>query len=100
MTDHDRSERNTAYPIVDRAGAAVAVHVRIDGPGGGKRLYWQLPDGTPGLGGAPLSGLPLYGLPKLATSNPGEPAYLCEGEKAADALSAVGLLALGTVTGA
>jgi hypothetical protein len=44
--------------------------------------------------------LPLYGLGRLADFDRQEPVYLTEGEKTADALNGVGLLALGTVTGA
>lgn len=90
----------TPYEIRDRAGSILAVHVRTDHPDGHKSFRWEKPDGTLGLGGRPLATLPPYGIWRLADFDRQEPVYLTEGEKAADALNGIGLLALGTVTGA
>jgi hypothetical protein len=88
----------TYYRLIDRDGTLAAVHVRLDFPTG-KRVFWQSPDGTRGLGGRALSSLPLYRLPFLAI-RPDAEVYLCEGEKAADALAVAGYCSVGTVTGA
>jgi hypothetical protein len=88
----------TRFEVKDPNGRLVAVHVREDGPQG-KRMWWERPDGTPSLGGTPASALPLYGSERLRDS-PGEPVVVVEGEKAAKVLLNVGILAVGTVTGA
>ena len=97
------SVRETRYEIRDPRGELVAVHVRRDGPNG-KSFHWELPDGTPGLGGLPTAALPLYGIERLT---PGSlTAILVEGEGCADALNALhalrasGVMAVATVTGA
>jgi len=90
----------TEYLVKDTAGAVVAVHVREDLPGGGKKFRWRLPDGTLGLGGRPVSSLPLYGSERLRDLAPDEPVVIVEGEKGASALVAAGIPAVGTVTGA
>ena len=84
------------YPIRDASGVLVAVHCRQERTGG-KRMWWERPDGTPGLGGLPLADLPLYGINRLTA---GPTVVLVEGEKAAEALLAAGIQAVGTVTGA
>jgi replicative DNA helicase len=84
------------YRISDASGALVAIHCRQDGPDG-KRMWWEQPDGTSGLGGLPLADLPLYGIERL---NGSPTVILVEGEKAAEALLAIGVQAVGTVTGA
>jgi hypothetical protein len=89
----------TVFPIADVSGRVVAEHVRRDGLDG-KRLFWRLPDGTLGLGGTPLPDLPLYRSEFVPTWPAAEPIYVCEGEKATDALTRAGAHALGTVTGA
>jgi len=61
--------RATRYRIRDASGALVAVHCRQDGPDG-KRLWWEQPDGTPGLGGLPTHRLPLYGIERLRACPP------------------------------
>jgi Protein of unknown function (DUF3631) len=84
------------YGIRDATGVLVAIHVRQDAPDG-KRIWWELPDGTPGLGGLSTADLPLYGIERL-TGSPS--VVVVEGEKAAEALLAAGTQAVGTVTGA
>jgi hypothetical protein len=91
----------TRYDIRNLAGEIVAVHVREDFTDGRKKeMPWQLPDGTPGLGGLKTAELPLYGIEQLANAPEGSLVVVCEGEKAADALRTNGKLAVGTVTGA
>jgi hypothetical protein len=92
------SERIVRYEIRDSSGRLVAVHVRRDGPGG-KSFTWERPDGTPGLGGLRVANLPLYGSEHLA-ARPHDSVVVTEGERAAQALLNVGILAVGTVTGA
>jgi rhodanese-related sulfurtransferase len=77
--------RRTRYEIRDPAGRLVAVHVRTDGPGG-KRLWWELPDGTVGLRGLRVEDLPLYGVHELISSGSRQ-VVVVEGEKARDSLA-------------
>ena len=86
----------TRYRIREATGALVAIHCRQDGPDG-KRMWWEQPDGTPGLGGVSTADLPFYGIERL---NGSATVILVEGEKAAEALLAAGIQAMGTVTGA
>lgn len=95
----DTVRGKTHYEIRDREGVVRAVHVRLDGPNG-KKVWWNLPDGTSGLNGTPLGDLPLYGSEYVDTWPVDRPVVLCEGEKAAQALLDAGYPALGTVTGA
>jgi hypothetical protein len=88
------------YELRDRVGDVPAVHVRIEAADGSKRFLWEQVDGTPGLEGRPVASLPLYGVWRLADMRADNPVYLTEGEKAADTLVAIGLLAVATVTGA
>jgi hypothetical protein len=92
--------RRTEFRIVELDGSTAAVHVRWDAPDGAKRFVWEQPDGTVGLCGRPIAALPLYALMRLTQSTTDVPVFLVEGEKAADALASVGIVALGTVTGA
>jgi len=82
-------------------GTAIAQHVRYERPGG-KAVIWRGPNGeAEGLSarGLTLADLPLYGSELLGKSQ--EPfVVITEGEKAADAARTLGLLALGTSTGA
>lgn len=84
------------YEARDATGALHAVHCRI-GTGQGKRVWWELPDGTRGLGDWPLADLPLYGI-HLLDKRP--TVVITEGEKAAQSLIDRGIPAVGTVTGA
>jgi hypothetical protein len=92
-----QASRTTTYEVRDQSGALVARHVRIDLAGGGKRVYWEQPSGTMGLGGIPVASLPLYGIDALGDASE---AIVTEGEKAAAALTSLGIAAVGTVTGA
>ena len=86
------------YEIRDATGTLIAVHRREDKPDGSKRMWWELPDGTKGLRRVPLADLPLYGIERL--DRLASRVIVTEGEKAADALTTAGILAVGTVTGA
>lgn len=86
------------HEIRNGAGELVAFHAR-KGAGKTKRVWWEGPAGQKGLGGAPAADL-LYGAEILASLEPGSHVVMTEGEKAADALRARGLAAVGTVTGA
>ena len=86
----------TRYEVRDASGDLAAVHCRQDGPDG-KRLWWELPNGSKGLNGLPLADLPLYGVHLLDGRST---VVICEGEKAAQALQAAGVPAVGSVTGA
>lgn len=90
---------STRYVIRDLDGTPVAIHIRQDRPTH-KHMWWEQPDGTRGLGGRRAADLPLYGCERLASAAPDASAVVVEGEKAADALHGLGVLALGTVTGA
>jgi hypothetical protein len=89
----------TVYVLRDPAGAVVAEHVRLERPNGDKRMFWRR-NGTPGLKGLKLTSLPLYGADELATVAAGTLTVVTEGEKAKRAVSARGVVAAGTVTGA
>ena len=88
----------TRYQIRGAGGEVAAVHCREDDGPEGKRLWWEQADGTAGLEGAPLVDLPLYRTERLGDWS--GLVVVTEGEKAADALVAAGIPALGTVTGA
>jgi len=84
------------YPVIDGKGEVIAVHMRQDLADGGKRVWWERPDGTRGLPeGMKLTQLPLYRAHMLQDS-PTAPVIICEGEKDADACVDAGFLALGT----
>lgn len=87
----------TAWNIRDAAGTVVAVHERLEEPGGGKRFLWRDAAGQMGLGGRSVTELPLYGSERLPDD---ELVVVCEGEKAADAVFRAGFASAGTVTGA
>jgi hypothetical protein len=86
-----------AYEIRDAAGDLVAIHERHDGPDGSKRFTWRRPDRTVGLNGTPIADLPLYGIDQLGAESI---VVIVEGEKSRDALAAIGISAVATVTGA
>ncbi|MBE0568743.1 MAG: AAA family ATPase [Deltaproteobacteria bacterium] len=89
----------TRYEIRDAGGNLIAIHIRED-LAKGKRMRWELPNGTPNLGGIKTADLPLYGVDSLAAAAPNFPVVIAEGEKAAEALCTNEVLAVGTVTGA
>jgi len=87
----------TRFEIKNAEGNTVAIHVREDLPDGSKRLWWELPDGRPGLSGLRVADLPLYGIHEVGDARE---VVVVEGEKARDALKSAGIIAVGTVTGA
>lgn len=90
--------RRKTWEIREAGGAVVAEHVRVEYLNGSKRFEWWH-DGRQGLNGISSKDI-LYGLEVLAPTPVTRLAVLTEGEKAADALREVGLLALATVCGA
>jgi putative DNA primase/helicase len=88
-----------AWELKDAQGRVIAVHHRRDYAGGEKGLWWER-DGKKGLGGLRVASLPLYRLPELLAADVKKPVVVTEGEKACDALTAAGALAVGTVCGA
>lgn len=89
----------TRYVLKSDDMVPVAVHCRKDGPGG-KEIWWETPGGTRGLGGLKPTDLPLYRSELLADVVHGTTVFVTEGEKAADALASLGVVVVGTVTGA
>lgn len=87
------------YNIRDYSGTLRAIHRRRD-EGKGKTFSWSQPDGSNGLNGTPVSELPLYGADRVTSWDMDRPVVVAEGEKAALALMAAGLQAVGTVCGA
>lgn len=87
-----------AYP---NSADPVAIHGREENDRGQKRCRWRLPNGSydDGLSGLKLSDLPLYNA-CLLDKRPMERVYLVEGEPAADAAAAQGLLAVSLCGGA
>ena len=102
--DKGRSTMTTAarvvYEIRDWDGTLVARHVRSQWPDGRKTFFWQRSDGSSGLGGVAVVDLPLYGSERLMPLKAGALIVVTEGEKAADALLALDIPAVGTVCGA
>lgn len=81
----------------DAAGERVGIVARWDAENGSKRILPASRNGTGPdapwvLGGMPTP-RPLYGLPELAAAPEGSSVYVTEGEKAADAVRACGLIA-------
>lgn len=76
------------------------VHVKLRYEDGSKSFVWQQRDGTRGLPEGVKADSLLYGAELLADLPDGATVAVCEGEKAADAVRAVGLPAVATVTGA
>ena len=79
--------RETIYHYRDASGAERYQKKRVDFPNGSKRVY------LPARFSKANDGI-LFNLPSLRNPNrSGEPVYFCEGEKDADRLAALGLLA-------
>lgn len=80
------------YPYRFADGAFAFGQVRCDHPTEGKWLRPMKPNGSSTsftVGGIPTP-RPLYRLPELLAADPAAPVYVVEGEKAADALAALG----------
>ena len=92
----------TVFGIRNTAGELIAEHVRVDWPGGHKRMHWRIPGCDPrdGLMGLSTPDLPLYGSEDLPGWEVGSSVVVVEGERARDRLKRLGFQALATVTGA
>jgi putative DNA primase/helicase len=85
--------------MADGSHAAERIeHVRVDRPDGSKRMWWER-DGRKGLAGLSPSAFALHGIERVDPLA-SDPIVLVEGEKATEALMAMGIIAVGTVTGA
>jgi len=84
----------TSYEFRDAAGELVAEHGRFESEQG-KSFAWRVPgkDWRDGLGSIGVHDLPLYGL-RGVLEDAGAPVWVVEGEKAADAARAAGLVAV------
>lgn len=84
--------RSAVWTYLDAAGQPEGLVIRWDRPEGKRiRPVSRCREGW-GLVGM-RSPRPLYGLPDLLAASPGSRVYVAEGEKAADALQALGLVA-------
>ena len=96
---HSRSVEVARWVIQDASGRVVAHLARYE-PGRGCRgksfAYFGPDGGRKGLAGLPLTDLPLYRSECVG----GGPVVVSEGPKAADAVVAAGVCAVGTLTGA
>ena len=89
-----------AWVYTNALGRALFRVVRIEGPDG-KRYAQQHPDGRGGWAwGRNNAPRVLYRLPALIIAPPDDPAFVCEGEKCADALAALGVTATTSPEGA
>src|SRR5205823_12670752 len=92
------AEGRHRWSVRGRGGEVLKVHERIEAQGK-KSFAWRHANGRPSRGGELASDDVLYGLERLA-EKPTAHVVLVEGERAADALWAAGILALATLTGA
>jgi hypothetical protein len=95
-----RETRRIPYEVRECDGSLAGKHIRIEYDDGSKVFKWEGPDGRPTLDGRDIETMPLYRSEDLASLSDGATVVVCEGEKAALAVLAVGLNAVGTVTGA
>lgn len=86
--------RSAIWTYLSAAGKTVGLVIRWNTPDGKDVRPVSLKADESGwiIGGMPTP-RPLYGLPDLLATKPGDRVYVTEGEKAADAARAVGLLA-------
>src|SRR5882724_11891360 len=92
--------KTTRYRILSPDGTLKAIHVRIDGTDQdtkqpAKRMWWESPDGTKGLGSLPVESLPLYGSQLLQNYPDEEWPVVNEGEKPCQAVIRCGIPAVG-----
>jgi len=86
-------KRSEYWTYHNAKGEAVGHVIRWNMPSGKTiRPISRIADGRWIIGGMPEP-RPLYGLPELLKAPPGSRVYVCEGEKAADAVRALGLIA-------
>lgn len=95
--ERQRGPRSALWTYHDVAGEPVGVVVRWDFEDGSKQTRPASRNGSGPNANWTLLGMPnpcpLYGLPELAASSEGDPVYVAEGEKAADAVRACSLIA-------
>lgn len=94
--------RSKTWPYHDASGEPIGLTFRRDKPDGGKivRHVWRTADGRGWvLEGGPKAH-PLYALPDLLATPAPTRVFIVEGEKAADAARAIGLLATTSAGGA
>lgn len=98
---HKPSEvvRRLEYTIRNTSGQDIATHIRLEYDNGEKSFLWERNGGS-GLGGLRVADLPLFNSEKISRHSENTPSVVCEGEQAAAALERLGVLSLGTVTGA
>lgn len=90
----------TDYDLIDPETAqVVATHRRIDYRDDTKTFFY-LRDGKFNLDGLPTSALPLYGMSEAIGAPAGTTIVFTEGEKPRDALTARGVLSVGSACGA
>lgn len=86
--------RSAIWTYLSAAGKPVGLVIRWNTPDGKDvRPVSLKADGSGWIIGGMPTPRPLYGLPDLLATKPGDRVYVTEGEKAADAARAVGLLA-------
>ena len=99
---HKRSDA-TYYPYTDAAGKEIGLKERRDLPGGDKTFAWLRPDPASPTGyyyGLEKAARPLYRQQEVSSSPAGAKVFLVEGEKCADAVVGLGLLATTSPDGA
>ena len=89
----------TRYEVRDAAGELQAIHIRRNTPGG-KLMSWASPADPSGLGGRRADSLPLYRSERVAEWPLDTWIVVTEGESDCDALAALDVPSMGTVTGA
>lgn len=100
--ERQHGPRSALWTYANAAGEPVGLTFRRDKSGGGKivRHVWRAADGRGWLLQGGPKPHPLYGLPDLLATPAGSRVFIVEGEKAADAARAVGLVATTSAGGA
>jgi hypothetical protein len=88
--------RTTRYDVPHATEPIIATHVRQDYSDGTKQMWW-LRDGKRGLQGLPLTDLALYGADAIRDA---DEVLIVEGEQARDVAYGLGVVTVGTATGA
>jgi uncharacterized protein DUF3987 len=87
------------WEIRDETGTLRAVHGRRDYPDGHVDRWWETPSGRPSHGDIRATELPLLGSEDLPTLPSDTTVTIVEGEPARDALNAMGIPSVATITG-
>lgn len=82
------------YQYRDAQGVLRAEKGRFERPDGKKSFKWRKPGDQAWSGGVRMSEMPLWGADAVAQADPTQPVIFVEGEKAAEACRARGLLAV------